>query len=580
MRNREIELYRFSFLKIRYIGKEQNYFASLNSLPRTSVAPIIAVFRTEPVLFAKEIEMNKMAPHSLFRQIMRAEADSFQKEMKDAPAVQARILTNILHKSRDTIYGRKYCFETLRGYEEFREGVPITSYEDYIPFLETLHNGDQGVLGADPVLRFHLSSGTSSCSKYIPFTHGLAREFQRAIAPWLSTMYDQFPTITNGYAFWALTPPLEIKEEKLSALPIGFDSEEAYFSLEARACLSSILIDLRTESIKDPDAFFFRTLQTLIHHEDLTWLSAWSPTYILVLWEKFLLFGETLLQGKERVLSRADCTKIAGRIALAQEERRFDILWPNLKVVSCWRDAWASIYHNDIKKLFPTVFVERKGLMATEGVVTIPWEGSREGLSPLLAYRSHFYEFLSVTSSNISLPHDLIIGHEYEVLLTTSGGFYRYRLGDIVRCDGFEGSIPRLSFCGRSSAVSDMCGEKLNEYHVQRSVDEAFRAYSVVTRYYFLAADDRKRQYILVVEPRTEEDRQNLQFKESEILNLLDKRLRSNVHYDYCRNVSQLRMPRTQIVQKGYWRQLVESKSKEKRLGVLKTTSFGNYSRG
>ena len=54
-----------------------------------------------------------------------------------------------------------------------------------------------------------------------------------------------------------------------------------------------------------------------------------------------------------------------------------------------------------------------KGLIATEGIVTIPFEGHHP-----LAIRSHFFEFLD-RNDQPKLAHELEAGSEYTVVLTT-----------------------------------------------------------------------------------------------------------------------------------------------------------------
>jgi hypothetical protein len=90
--------------------------------------------------------------------------------------------------------------------------------------------------------------------------------------------------------------------------------------------------------------------------------------------------------------------------------------------------------------------------------VSIPWGIS--GLSPL-AIDSHVLEF-SDSSARILPAHELVEGQRYEPLLTTSGGLYRYRLGDVVEVSGFLGATPCVRYCGRSDARCDLVGEKLD----------------------------------------------------------------------------------------------------------------------
>ncbi len=77
-----------------------------------------------------------------------------------------------------------------------------------------------------------------------------------------------------------------------------------------------------------------------------------------------------------------------------------------------------------------------------------------------------FYEFLD-EQGRIFLLHELQKDGEYEVILTQKGGLFRYRIGDRVRVTGFYPGSPCLEFAGRSDAVCDLVGEKLNESFVR-----------------------------------------------------------------------------------------------------------------
>jgi len=103
-----------------------------------------------------------------------------------------------------------------------------------------------------------------------------------------------------------------------------------------------------------------------------------------------------------------------------------------------------------------------KGLLATEGVVSIPLMGYA---APVLCVNSAFFEFVD-DAGCIRLAADLEHDACYEVILTTANGLYRYRLGDRVRVIGSAGRTPLLSFLGRAGVVSDLCGEKLAEAFV------------------------------------------------------------------------------------------------------------------
>src|SRR6185295_10783069 len=95
-----------------------------------------------------------------------------------------------------------------------------------------------------------------------------------------------------------------------------------------------------------------------------------------------------------------------------------------------------------------------------------------------LAVRSHFFEFIESISicdarPSVRLAHELSAGCRYQVVLTTGGGLYRYQLYDEVEVVGHGDECPLIRFVGRSDRTSDMVGEKLNDAHVQRSVNAA-----------------------------------------------------------------------------------------------------------
>src|SRR6185369_1456475 len=98
--------------------------------------------------------------------------------------------------------------------------------------------------------------------------------------------------------------------------------------------------------------------------------------------------------------------------------------------------------------------IQSKGLLATEAFVSIPWEAQHP-----VAVMSHFFEFASA-NGEILLAHELRHGETYSVIVTTAGGLWRYRLGDLVEVDGLAAATPSLRFLGRGTSVTDLCGEK------------------------------------------------------------------------------------------------------------------------
>ncbi len=213
-------------------------------------------------------------------------------------------------------------------------------------------------------------------------------------------------------------------------------------------------------------------------------------------------------------------------------------LWPRLSVVSCWADGPSAGAATALRRRLSVGTHQPKGLLATEGVVTVPFGGAWP-----VAVRSHFLEFLDRGGS----PHtvaDLAEGEMYEVVLTTGAGLYRYRLGDRVRVEGFLERTPCLRFVGKEDRISDLCGEKLSDGFVAGVLEDALGPESPA--FAMLAPDGRPDEapgYTLFIEAAGDLPR--------DLAARLDAALSANPHYRYARRLGQLRPPEVFRVARG-----------------------------
>jgi hypothetical protein len=133
-------------------------------------------------------------------------------------------------------------------------------------------------------------------------------------------------------------------------------------------------------------------------------------------------------------------------------------------LISCWSSAASARYVEQLRRLFPKVTLQGKGLLATEGAISIPVVGV-QGCP--LALLSGFYEFLN-DRGEACLANELEEGATYTVLLTNYSGLYRYDIGDRVRVVDRLRNTPCLEFVGRGSNSTDLCGEKLTEEFISQ----------------------------------------------------------------------------------------------------------------
>jgi hypothetical protein len=129
-----------------------------------------------------------------------------------------------------------------------------------------------------------------------------------------------------------------------------------------------------------------------------------------------------------------------------------------------------------------------------------------ESCAGLLDYESHFFEFIPVAEHESADPialeaHELEEGREYYLLMTTLSGLYRYDIHDIVRCDGFVGCCPKLTFMNKGAHYSSLTGEKLSELHVTQAIGQAFRDADITIEHYSLVpVPGDPAHYLLLVE--------------------------------------------------------------------------------
>jgi hypothetical protein len=469
----------------------------------------------------------------------------FDAAIRNPERAQGEILQSLLRANRECSYGRKYGFHRLSGVRDFQQAVPIVSYDDLEPWIERIKRGEQRVLTEAPVLMLEKSSGSTAAAKYVPYTQHLRQEFQNALAAWMGDLLTHYHQLFSGRSYWVITPLARESERTAGGLSVGFESDDEYFgSLEQHLIRQLMAVPNEIAHVGSTELSLYVTLRFLLQARDLVFISAWNPSFLMILLDKLMEFGERLAHDLEngtidlpgglpdnvrqrlrkaakKDVPQADALRAmlrGGRIEPSQ-------LWPRLKLISCWTSAAAQARVQELNDRFPGVAVQGKGLLATEGVVSIPLERCG-GCVP--AYTSHFLEFVEEDSSVPKLVHELEAGREYSVIITTGGGLWRYRLGDRVRVAALADAVPVLEFVGKEDGVSDLCGEKLSPAFVGKALRQLREMGLLSGGFSMLAPATAGRHYVLFTDGAKVD------------VELLDRLLRENPHYDYCRRIGQL----------------------------------------
>lgn len=499
--------------------------------------------------------LSTLLAHRFLRILFYFEWKRYVKDSQYLNVIQSNYLMKLLRLNEKTQFGMEHSFEkgtTLNGFQKF---VPISKYEDYISYINQIRKGKRRVLTSEKVLKFSLSSGTSSASKLIPNTVALKGEFDRAVSVWLYDLYRQFPSLQNGKSFWIITPSLGNQNQYTNQEVVFEDDSEYFYPLKRWLIRAVFAVPDEVPKLCKGDNYYVALGVFLLSNKFLRLISVWNPSVFMILLDKMLDYKDLIFKSIEtgrlyfpypisiesqNILNNylKKSTKRAIELKFLFKNSKsvlWEQVWPKLTLISAWDSAWAEGPALVVKQKFDRTYFQGKGLLATEACVTIPLYITKNTYAFLPAYKSHFFEFKEVNSEKLFLLHELQISTQYEVIITTSGGFYRYCLNDLVTCTGYWNGLPILRFDGKSNLVVDLTGEKLHESHVSGALQTTFKHLGVISSFYFMAPEAIGQSFHYTLFLITDTD-----FDSEELVKEIECVLGENMYYQHSRNLHQL----------------------------------------
>jgi len=485
--------------------------------------------------------------------------------VRSLKGVQAEVLHEIVTGAAGSEFARKHRIEGNTSVAEFRDRVAVNEYEDLQPWIEKIADGGENILSREKVLMFEETSGSTSGSRLIPYTNALQKAFNRALHPWLFDLYSHVPAIWGGPAYWVVTPRTAGRKTS-GGVPVGFAADSDYFGRWAKPLIDSLMaVPDAVKSYGSGQTWRYLTLLSLLRCDGLRLISLWNPTFFTALindvneWAEELaadLHDGTCCSEKIGTLAPAEVASFCARpmplraklltsaVAALRAGRCAEfagMLWPELAMISSWTEAEAASGAAQLREYFPRQIWQSKGLLATEGAVTLPVLSAP---TPVLAARSAFFEFEEGEEGggDLKLAHELEAGGRYRVIMTTFGGLYRYRLHDIVEMRGWWRRLPCLAFIGKEAMVCDLSGEKLSAAHI-KAILNALPGKFVSA---FVAPEKPSAQelpgYLLIA------SKDETSLREPELATALESALCQNIHYRWSREAGQLQAARVMLL--------------------------------
>lgn len=427
------------------------------------------------------------APHDLLAGIYRPLLDRFRAAAKDPVAAQRASLERILRTNAGTEWGRAHGFAAIREPRDWIARAPAVEWDAVAPFVDRIANGEANVLTSEPVLRFVKTSGTTGPSKRIPITASLAREVRDAQIVWLVNLLRENPKHADGAKLVLVSP--DDDDATPAGIPIGANTGRMqralpWFVRFATRPAREVL------AIKDPDLRAF-LVALAAAGTDAGSITTANPSTLWLLAKRLREWSEPLAAALEeggvperrpdgvrvpagvryvfaRHFKRRPKRALALRYA-ARSTALFPALWPRLTTINCWRGGPAAFW---IAKLEPEAGglpIRDPGISASEGFFAVPVE-SRTAAGVLYC-GGPFMEFES--GGTTRLAHELDVGAEYELRITTLGGLYRYAMRDVVRVAGRWENAPLVEFVRKSAGFLNVTGEKVTETQVLQAATRA-----------------------------------------------------------------------------------------------------------
>lgn len=437
-------------------------------------------------------------------------------------AQQATLLADIVARNRDTAFGRRHGFGRIHGAADYQRRVPLHKWPQVEPWVERLCAGEQNVLTADPVVLFHQTNGTTGRNKLIPVTPRCERVQASGYRRWVDGALRDNPAMLArgvvGIVSW------EFAGRVPCGIPFGYVSGNVFTRRMPARVRRQYAYPYAALTIPDPDARRY-TLMRLALARDCSFVFTGNPGALLLLFELADSASEAIIRDvHDGTLACADRVppellaalrpllrprparaRVLGKMRARGGRLRPADYWPGLALVACWLGGTVGRFSSQFPPwLGDGVPLRDVGYMSSEGTFSIPMQNGEP--SGALALPAAFYEFIPVREygrdgAPVLLAHEVEEGGEYQVILTTSGGLYRYAINDIVRVTGRYRGVPLIRFLHKGENVKNIAGEMLNADQVQSAMAAAAARIGLAFRHLQVEANLARNRYVFCVEP-------------------------------------------------------------------------------
>ncbi len=437
------------------------------------------------------------------------------------------LLMRIMRDNAGTEYGKKYCFSDLRSVEDYKAKVPLSTYDDYAEAIEKMVKGEKNLITSYPILHYAVTSGSVDNPKNIPVSQETLDIYEKHTAQIAMTVANDYiektqrrkmkkgkrllvaavreDYVEDGTSRGPISSAVYVKLKEvlplLTAVPIEVIFPQGNMNLK----YLRLLYGLKEAKLVSMDSPFMTALVDLMHYMENNWEMLVKDIEAGTIDPSVSMPEE--VRGKLEAGLTPDPVRAKELRAVFEEGFGTPIIpriWPDMESISAIGAGGFAVYTDKMRRYSGGIPIFFSVYAASEALMAVATE--MESMEYLLLPHSGFYEFIPTDSEDESKTYnldELEAGKEYEIILTNLAGFYRYRIGDVVRVVGYKGESPKICFVYRKKQMVNIAGEKTNEACVAWTVGEFEKETGAAIFDYSLYADTDTLpgRYVLFMEP-------------------------------------------------------------------------------
>lgn len=397
----------------------------------------------------------------MIRKITRSILTSYyrpvEKFVKDPLGTQEKTLDYLLEHGRDTLYGTEHHFDRVSNASDFRTHVPVITYEYLRRYLDQIIvDKKENVLWDTPVKWFAMSSGTTEDkSKYIPVTK--------------ESLFNS--NFRAGYHMLGIYA----KHHHDSAFVLG-----KTLVLGGSQQINHIGNGIYTGDIS---AILMKNLPAPAKRRRTPERIALIPDWE----EKLQKLADYAIGNDIRALVGVPSWMLVLLKKVMEDTgKSIPDIWPDLEVFFHGGVSFMP-FQEQYEKMIPSDRMRYwETYNASEGFFGVQFAPESKDML-LLLDNEVYYEFIPSGEWEKEDPEVVPLsgvetGKQYAMVISTSGGLWRYKIGDTIEFTSTDPYLFKLT--GRTKQFINAFGEELIIDNADRALGEACRVTSAkITEY-------------------------------------------------------------------------------------------------